>query len=72
MSSQYYLDKTFTTDIVPIGTGMYKVSETQSSYLTLVPNNNWWDSSKNLTLTKITVNLYSSIGKCIIALKQEI
>ena len=63
MSSQYYLDKTFTTDIVPIGTGMYKVSETQSSYLTLVPNNNWWDSSKNLTLTKITVNLYSSIGE---------
>lgn len=63
MSSQYYLDKTFTAEVVPIGTGMYKIGDIQSSYITLVPNNNWWDTSKKLTLTKITINLYSSIGE---------
>lgn len=63
MSSQYYLGKEFNADIVPIGTGMYKVSDVQSSYLTLTKNPSWWNKNTELTLEKITINLYSSMGE---------
>ena len=63
MSYQYYLDKEFNSTIVPVGTGMYKVSEIQSSYITLVQNTNWWNTDVKPTLTKITVNIYSTIGE---------
>ena len=63
MSYQYYLDKDFNSTIVPVGTGMYKVSDVQSSYITLVQNANWWNTDIEPTLTKITVNIYSTIGE---------
>lgn len=63
MSSQYFLDKEFNPNIVPVGTGMYKVSDIQSSYLVLTKNESWWNTQVSLTLEKITVNLYSSIGE---------
>ena len=63
MSYQYYLDKEFNSTIVPVGTGMYKVSDVQSSYITLVQNANWWNTDVKPTLTKITVNIYSTIGE---------
>ncbi len=63
MSYQYYLDKEFNSTIVPVGTGMYKVSDVQSSYITLVQNSNWWNTSVKPTLTKITINIYSTIGE---------
>lgn len=47
----------------PVGTGKYKISEMQSSYIILEKNNSWWNKQKNLTVEKITVNLYSSIGE---------
>ena len=63
MSSSFYLDKEFNEGIVPIGTGMYKYSDVQSTHLVLVKNNNWWNTKTNLTLTKITINLYSSLAE---------
>ena len=54
MSYQYYLDKEFNSTIVPVGTGMYKVTDVQSSYITLVQNTNWWNTDVKPTLTKIT------------------
>lgn len=63
MSNQFYIDNEFSEGIVPVGTGMYKYTDVQSTYLTLEKNNNWWDTKTNLTLTKITVNLYSSLGE---------
>lgn len=63
MSSQFYLDKDFNSDIVPVGTGMYKYTDVQSTHLVLSKNNNWWNTQTNLTLTKITINLYSSLGE---------
>ncbi len=63
LSSQFYQDKEFNSEIVPVGTGMYKYTDVQSTHLTLEPNNNWWDTKTDLTLTKITVNLYSSLGE---------
>ena len=63
MSSQFFQDKEFNEGIVPVGTGMYKYSDVQSTNLTLEKNTNWWDNKTNLTLTKITINLYSSLAE---------
>ncbi len=63
MSSQFYQDKEFSDGIVPVGTGKYKYIDVQSTHLTLGKNGIWWDTKTNLTLTKITVNLYSSLAE---------
>ena len=63
MSSQFFQDKQFNAGIVPVGTGMYKYTDVQSTHLTLEKNNNWWNTKTNLTLTKITINLYSSLAE---------
>ena len=47
----------------PVGTGKYVIKEVQPSYITLVKNTSWWNKEKNLTIEKITINLYSSIGE---------
>ena len=62
LSSRYYSDKEFNPDIVPVGTGMYKVSDVQDSALILTKNENYPDSNK-LKIDKITVSIYSSVGE---------
>ncbi len=62
LSSQFYQDREFSDGIVPVGTGMYQYTDVQSTHLTLQPNQNGRES-KNATLTKITINLYSSLGE---------
>ena len=66
LSKQYYEGEDFATtgkNSSPIGTGKFKISEVQSSYITLEKNTNWWNKDKEITLEKVTVNLYSSIGE---------
>lgn len=66
LSKDYYDDEDFVTSSKnsnPVGTGKFKISETESSYLLLEKNNSWWNKDKNITIEKITVNLYSSIGE---------
>lgn len=62
LSSKYYSDKEFIPDIVPTGTGMYKVSEVQDSVLILTKND-YFHESQNLKLDKISITIYSSIGE---------
>lgn len=62
LSSKYYSDKEFNADIVPVGTGMYKVSEVQESALILIKNE-YYSDVQNLKLDKITIAIYSSIGE---------
>lgn len=62
LSSSYYSDKEFNANIVPIGTGMYKVSEVQESALILTKNE-YYPEVNNLKLDKITIMLYSSVGE---------
>lgn len=62
LSSKYYSDKEFVPDIVPIGTGMYKVNEVQGSSLVL-GKNEYYPKSEDLKLDKITVTIYSSVGE---------
>ena len=47
----------------PIGTGKYKISKVEPSYITLTKNNSWWNKETEVSLEKITVNKYSSVGE---------
>ena len=69
LSSKYYSDKDFTADIVPVGTGIYKVTEVQSSAIILGKNENYWKENENPTIDKITINLYSTAGELYNAFK---
>lgn len=62
LSSKYYSDKEFNADIVPVGTGMYKVSEVQETALILTKNE-YYPEVNNLKLDKITLSIYSSAGE---------
>ncbi|MCI8411610.1 MAG: hypothetical protein HFJ40_04110 [Clostridia bacterium] len=66
LSKEYYEAQDFVNtekNQAPVGTGRYKISEVQPSYITLIKNTNWWNKDVNLSIEKITVNLYSSIGE---------
>lgn len=69
LSSKYYSDKEFTPNIVPLGTGMYKVTEVQASAIILAKNEYYWKTDDKLTLEKITINLYSTAGELYNAFK---
>lgn len=62
LSSNYYKDKEFIPDIVPIGTGMYKVSEVLESSLILT-RNEYYQEKDSLKLDKIIVTNYTNIGE---------
>ena len=62
LSSKYYSDKEFSADIVPVGTGMYKVSDVQDSTL-ILNKNEYYPEADQLKLDKITITTYSSIGE---------
>ena len=67
MCSTYYKDKDFLdteTNKSPIGTGPYKITQVEPTYITLEKNDNWWNKTNtNVVLEKITVNLYTSVGE---------
>lgn len=66
LSKDYYENEDFANtekNNSPVGTGRYKISEVQPSYIILEKNSAWWNKQANLTIEKITVNLYSSIGE---------
>lgn len=51
------------TSIVTVGTGMYQVSDVQQTYITLTKNTNWWNRDKKLSLDKIIINIYDTVGE---------
>lgn len=67
MSKEYYEGEEFSNtekNKDPIGTGRYKISEVEGSYIVLEKNKNWWNAKKiGLSLEKISINLYSSVGE---------
>lgn len=67
MSKKYYGEDDFKNtpkNSAPVTSGRYKISDVQSSVITLEKNKNWWNAEKiGLSLEKIHVNLYSSIGE---------
>lgn len=66
LSKEYYEGQDFSTtekNKAPTGTGKYKITDVESSYINLEKNTLWWNKNINLSIEKITVNLYSSIGE---------
>lgn len=67
LSKEYYEGEDFVNtekNKAPVGTGKYKISDVQSSYIDLEKNNLWWDkNTTDLSIEKVTVNLYSSVGE---------
>ncbi len=66
LSKDYYDAQNFSNTYKnksPVGTGMYKISEAESSYIILSKNTGWWNKNKELTIEKIIINLYSSVGE---------
>lgn len=70
MCEKYYEGEDFYTTLrVPIGTGMFRISEYSSNVIKLVPNENYWDVSKKPMATEISINLYGTIGEAYSAFK---
>lgn len=66
LSKDYYENEDFANtekNDKPAGTGKYKITQVEPSYLILEKNEGWWNKQNSLTIEKITVNLYSSIGE---------
>ena len=66
MSSESYQGEDFATsskNTSPIGTGKFKITDVQPSYITLSKNTSWWNKEKEVIIEKITINLYSSVGE---------
>lgn len=66
LSKDYYEAEDFVNtekNSSPVGTGKYKIAEVQPSYIILEKNTGWWNKDTKLTIEKITVNLYSSVGE---------
>lgn len=66
LSKDYYEGEDFVTtekNKSPVGTGKYQITKVEPSYILLEKNAGWWDKEKELTIDKITINLYSSIGE---------
>jgi len=66
LSKDYYEGEDFVTtekNKAPVGTGKYQITKVEPSYILLEKNTGWWDKERELTIDKITINLYSSIGE---------
>ena len=66
LSKDYYESEDFKNtakNVSPVGTGKYKITQTESSYITLEKNTTWWNKESEITVEKITINLYSSVGE---------
>lgn len=70
MCKSYYQDQEFaTSEKVPIGTGMFRISEISSNVIKLVKNEYYWNSNKKPMATEITINLFNTIGEAYTAFK---
>lgn len=65
LPNNYYLNEDFyTTTKVPIGTGMFTISEITSSNIKLIRNEKWWNkNNKNSKIDTINIKLFSEIGE---------
>lgn len=70
MCKNYYDGEDFaTTTKVPIGTGMFKISETTGNTIKLVRNDVFWNIEKTPTATEVYINLYGTMGEVYNAFK---
>lgn len=65
MPNNYYLGEDFYESAkTPQGTGMYKISKIDSSYIVLEKNTKWWNiKNKDSKIEKIYIKQYSEVGE---------
>lgn len=65
LSNNYYIGEDFyTTDKIPIGTGMYKISKIEPNNITLEKNDKWWNKENaNAKIEKINIKIFSEVGE---------
>ena len=65
MPNNYYLGEDFYESAkTPQGTGMYKISKIDSSYIVLEKNLKWWNiKNKDSKIEKIYIKQYSEVGE---------
>jgi len=72
MSSKYFAGEDFATtpkNIMPVGTGMFKIENVDANVIKLVENKNYWNTSKMPMSKEININLYGSAGELYNAFK---
>jgi len=70
MCKNYYEGEDFAvSEKLPIGTGMFRISEMSSNVIKLAQNEYYWDVDKKPMATEITVNLYGTMGETYAAFK---
>ncbi|MBQ9298311.1 MAG: hypothetical protein IJ223_04705 [Clostridia bacterium] len=70
MPEHYYFGVNFADDpLTPIGTGMFKIENRTTSYIKLVRNEEWWNSTNLPKLEGITINVYLDAGELYNAFK---
>lgn len=70
MPAHYYSEVDFTNfEVIPIGTGMYKIAEQNSDYIKLAKNTFWWNTNKTPKVETITINTYVNTGEIFNAFK---
>lgn len=70
MCRKHYGEENFaSSEKVPIGTGMFKISEISSNIIKLVQNEYYWNTDRKPMATEISINLYGSMGEVYTAFK---
>lgn len=70
MCKNYYDGEDFAvSEKLPIGTGMFRISEASTNVIKLVPNEYYWNTSRKPMATEININLYGTIGEVYTAFK---
>lgn len=65
LPNNYYLNEDFYASTkVPIGTGMFSISEITSNNIKLIKNEKWWNKeNKNSKIDTINIKIFSQIGE---------
>ena len=65
LPNNYYMGQDFyTSDKIPMGTGMYKIESIDSSNIVLKKNDKWWNiKNSNAKIETIMIKIYSEIGE---------
>ena len=65
LPNNYYMGEDFyTTTKVPMGTGMYKISQLNSENIVLEKNQNWWNKNNvDANIETVNIKIFSEIGE---------
>ena len=71
LPNNYYLGEDFnTSQKVPIGTGMFKISKIEDGNIELQKNEKWWNlNNKNPKVETLNIKIYSEMGEVFNAFK---